>query len=73
MRWSWHRTFGLRGRELFVSVDSSALLVPRLSADWVDTERLMLDLTVGNGNSDPLLSVAVELDVPRWLIDAVGL
>lgn len=63
LRWSWQR--GRAGRLINLSVDLSNMNLPRpfLFTDGV----ICVGVDWGNGNSDPVWSLAVEVPVPAWL------
>ena len=66
----WRRRWLLGGQwargRWTATVCPSSVNLPRLRWYWWDATEGHLDLSWGNGNSDPVWSVSVRLRVPRW-------
>lgn len=60
----WRRKHWWRWGPLFAQVNLDSINLPRLRWDWFEPHRGALLLEWGNGNSDPVWSVAVDIWVP---------
>lgn len=66
--WAWHP-----GRwKVYVEINDHSRHRVRLHADWVEPDRLLVWLDLGDGNGDPVWSIDVERTLPRWLADVLG-
>lgn len=46
-------------------INAGSINRPRLSCDWMDTRNYEIALSWGNGNSDPVWLLAVDLTIPE--------
>lgn len=70
---AWFERGGERGRwRWFVSASRSNLNLPRVWADWVDHDVVMLAFDWGNGNSDPVFSASIEVRHPGRPLTALA-
>lgn len=60
---SFEKGFG----KLFVACHPSSINRPHFSRTWFDKDCLSLGLSWGNGNSDPVFIVNIDLRIPAWL------
>ena len=63
-----HLNMGLkRPLSVFAEFHASSLNRPHFSYYWTDHDRVGLSLDWGNGSSDPVFNVTLELRVPHWI------
>lgn len=63
-----HLNMGIkRPLSVFTEFHASSINRPHFSLYWSDHDRVGLGLSWGNGNSDPVFNITLELWVPPWI------